>query len=120
MRTAPIWAGPARASRPAAATGKVHGDEAENQYQEFRGHVTAPAGPVRVTVSAEHLVYEEEINGETNATTATLDLGYPASTSLEFSASVEYGQTPEYDREVKGFLAVLWRYDAAEKKGGTK
>ena len=98
----------------------MHGDEAENQYQEFRANVTAPVGPVRVTVSAEHLVYEEAINGENNATTGTLDLSYPASTSLELSASVEYGQTPEYDREVKGLLAVLWRYDASTKKGGTK
>jgi hypothetical protein len=99
---------------------KVHGDEAENQYQEFRAHATAPAGPVSVTVSAEHLAYEEAINGETKATTATLALGYPASKSLEFSASVEYGQTPEYDREVKGFFAMTWRYDASIKKGGTK
>ena len=99
---------------------KVHGDEAENQYQEFRAHATAPAGPINVTVSAEHLVYEEAISGETKATTATLDLSYPASKSLEFSASVEYGKTPEYDREVKGLLAVVWRYDAAMMKGGTK
>ena len=36
----------------------------------------------------------------------TLSLSYAASRSLELSASVEYGQTPEYDREVKGLLAV--------------
>jgi len=99
---------------------KVHGDEAENQYQEFRANATAPLGPVSVSVNAEHLTYEEAINGEKNATTGRLSLGYPASRSLELSASVEYGQTPEYDREVKGLLAVLWRYDASMKKGGTK
>ena len=98
----------------------MHGDEAENQYQEFRAHATAPAGPIHVTLSGEYLAYEEAIDGEDKAMTATLDLSYPVSTSLELSASVEYGQTPEYDREVKGLLAVLWRYDAAMKKGGTK
>jgi hypothetical protein len=99
---------------------KVHGDEAENQYQEFRAHATAPLGPVSVLANAEHLAYEEAINGEKNATTGRLGLSYPASKSLELSASVEYGQTPEYDHEVKGLLAVLWRYDASMKKGGTK
>lgn len=99
---------------------KVHGAEAENQYQEFRAHVTAPIGPVGVCVSGEHLTYEEAIGGKNNATTGKLDLSYALSKSLELSASVEYGQTPEYDREVKGLLALLWRYDASIKKGGTK
>ncbi len=99
---------------------RVHGDEAENQYQEFRAHASAPIGPVRVTASAEHLTYEEAIDGKNDATTGTLDLSYAVSTSLELSASGEYGQTPEYDREVKGLLAVLWHYDASMKKGGTK
>ena len=71
-------------------------------------------------MSAQHLAYEAEINGEKNSTTGKVGLSYAASRSLELSASAEYGQTPEYDREVKGFLAVLWRYDASIKKGGTK
>ena len=99
---------------------KVHGDEAENQYQEFRGHVTAPLGPVHATLSGQELIYAEEINGKKNATTGVLDLSYAVSTSLELSASAEYGHTPDYDREIKGMLAVLWRYDASMKKGGTK
>ena len=99
---------------------KVNGDEAENQYQEFRAHATAPVGPVSASVSGQYLAYEEAIDGEDKAMIGTLALSYATSKSLEFSASVEYGQTPEYDREVKGFLAVLWRYDAAMKKGGTK
>ena len=99
---------------------KVHGDEAENQYQEFRANVSAPLGPCVVSVNAEHLAYEEEINGKKDATTGKLGLSYAASKSLELSASAEYGQTPDYDREVNGFLAVTWRYDASIKKGGTK
>lgn len=98
----------------------VHGAEAENQYQELRAYATGPLGPVSVCVGAEHLAYEEAIDGRKNATTGKLDLSYAVSKSLEVSASAEFGQTPEYDREVKGLLAVLWRYDASIKKGGSK
>jgi hypothetical protein len=99
---------------------QVDGDEAENRYQEFRGYVTAPLGPVRAALSAEYLAYDEEIDGEDSATTATLSLGYDLGPSLELTATGEYGATPEFDSEFKGLLAVLWRYDASTKKGGTK
>ena len=112
------WAG----SAIAAGVGyrQVHGDEAQNQYQEFHAHAMVPLGPVRVTASAEQLTYQEAINGVKNATTGSLDLSYAVSKSFELSASAEYGKTPEYDREVKGLLTLLWRYDASTKKGGTK
>jgi hypothetical protein len=112
------WAG--KGLTAGAAYRQMHGDEAENRYQEFRGYVTALLGPVRTALSAEHLAYDEEINGQDSATTATLSLGYDLSRSLNITATGEYGVTPEFDREVKGLLAVLWRYDASMKKGGTK
>jgi hypothetical protein len=99
---------------------QVDGDEAENRYKEISAYASAPFGPLLASLNAEYLTYEEEINGEKNAITGKLGLAYPASRSLELSASVEYGQTPEYDREVNGFFAVTWRYDASIKKGGTK
>lgn len=98
----------------------VDGEALEDQYQLFSADVATAFGPVRVALGADHLAYELEISGEDTATTGKLGLSYDASDSLEFSASVEYGQTPLYDREIKGLLAVLWRYDASIKKGGTK
>jgi len=112
------WAG--SGTMAGAGYRQVHGEAEEDRYWQLRGHATTAFGPIDVSVSAEHLVYEKEINGETNATTGKLGLSYAASKSLDLSGSVEYGQTPEYDREVKGFCAVTWRYDALIKKGGTK
>jgi hypothetical protein len=99
---------------------QVHGDEAENQYQQLGAYASVPFGPVLAAANAEYLAYEEEINGEKSAMTGKVGLTYTASRALEFSASVEYGKTPDYDYEIKGLLAVLWRYDASMKKGGTK
>jgi hypothetical protein len=56
---------------------------------------------------------------EDSATTGTLSLGYTLSKALEFSASAEYGVTPEMEHEAGFLLALTWRYDAATKKGGT-
>jgi hypothetical protein len=98
---------------------QMHGDAPEDRYQQFRAYGTAPVGPVSVAAGIEHLAYDEEINGETSATTGTLTLGYAASKTLDFSASAEYGVTPDFEREVGFILAVTWRYDAATKKGGT-
>jgi hypothetical protein len=99
---------------------RVHGDAAEDRYQQFRAHLTTTVGAVRVAAGAEHLVYEEEINGEKNATTGTLSLSYAAGKAIELTLSGEYGKTPDYDPEVKGLLAVVWRYDASTKKGDAK
>jgi hypothetical protein len=98
---------------------QMRGDAPEDRYQQFRAYGTTPVGPVSVAAGVEHLAYDEEINGETSATTGTLTLGYAASRTLDFSASAEYGVTPEFEREVGFILAVTWRYDAATKKGGT-
>jgi len=112
------WAG----SGTSAGAGyrQVHGEALEDRYQEISAQATTALGPVTVALGAKHLAYELEINGEKNSTTGRLGLSYAASKSLELSASAEYGKTPEFDREVKGLLAVLWRYDASTKKGGTK
>jgi hypothetical protein len=112
------WAG--AGTTAGAGYRQVHGEAEEDRYWQLSAHATTAFGPIHVSAGAEHLVYEKEINGETNATTGSLGVSYAASKSLELSASAEYGQTPEYDREVKGLLAVLWHYDASIKKGGTK
>lgn len=112
------WAGSGRTA--GAGYRQVRGEASEDRYQQISVSATTALGPARVAVGADRLTYELEINGEKTATTGTVGLSYAASKSLELSASVGYGQTPEYDREVKGFLAALWRYDASLKKGGTK
>lgn len=112
------WAG-ARATAGAGYR-QVHGEALEDRYEEISAHATTALGPVRLSLGAEYVKYNLAINGETNSMTGKLGLSYAASKSLELSASAEYGQTPEYDREIKGLLAVLWRYDASMKKGGTK
>jgi len=112
------WAG--SGTTAGAGYRQVHGEAEEDRYWKLDAYGAATLGPVRVSAGAEHVVYEAEINGETNSTTGKLGLNYAAGSSLDLSASVEYGQTPEYDREVKGLLAMTWRYDASIKKGGTK
>lgn len=112
------WAG--AGATLGAAYRQVDGDADENRYQEVSAHASKSFGRLHAAAGVEHLAYEAEINGEKNATTGTLGLTYTVSRALEITASGEYGQTPAYDREVKGLLAVLWRYDASTKKGGTK
>lgn len=112
------WAGSGLAA--GAGYRQVEGEAVEDRYWEAVAHVTLPAGPVQVSLSGEYLAYEQEINDRKTATTGKLGLSYPASASLELSASAEYGRTPDYDRNVKGLLAMTWRYDASMKKGGTK
>jgi hypothetical protein len=110
------WAGGGRTA--GLGYRKLDGEVAENRYQEFRGYVSTPVGPVAAAAGIEHLVFDEPVNGEKNATTGTLNLGYAISKVLEFSALGEYGVTPEFEHEARLMLALLWRYDAMTKKGG--
>lgn len=110
------WAGGGRTA--GLGYRKVDGEVAENRYQEFRGHVSTPVGPIAAAAGVEHLVFEEPVNGEKNATTGTLSLAYALSKALEFSATGEYGVTPEFEHDARLIVALLWRYDATTKKGG--
>ena len=110
------WAGGGRTA--GLGYRKVDGDEEENRYQEFRVYATSPIGPVAAAAGIEHLAYDEDINGESGATTGSLTVGYNVSRALEVSASAEYGVTPDFEHETNFLLAVLWRYDASTKKGG--
>jgi len=112
------WAG--SGATAGAGYRRVDGEAEEDQYQEITAQAATAFGPLHVSVDAQYLKYEAEINGETNSMNGKLGVSYAATRSLELAASVEYGKTPEYDREVKGFFAMTWRYDASMKKGGTK
>lgn len=112
------WAG--SGATAGAGYRQVNGDTEENRYREYRVSATKAFGSLHAAAGAEHVVYDAAINGETSSTTGTLGLGLALSRSLELSVSADYGATPEFEREVRGLLAVLWRYDAPTKKGGTK
>jgi hypothetical protein len=99
---------------------QMDGSVDEDRYQQYRANVAKSFGALNVALGGEYVAYEVEINGEKNATTGRLTLGYALSKSLEVSASAEYGVTPEYEREVNALLAAVWRYDVETKKGGAK
>lgn len=103
-----------------AAYRQMRGDAEEDRYQHVHAHATTTVGPVRLLVAGDHLIYDSEINGEKNGTTGTLSLGYNPTEAVELTLSGEYGSTPEYTREVKGLLALLWRFDVSTKKGDSK
>lgn len=112
------WAG----SGTSAGAGyrQLNGDTDEESYQQFHANAARSFGALNVALGGEYLAYQAEINGSKTATTGRLSLGYALSSALDLSASVEYGVTPEYEREVNGLLAAVWRYDATIKKGGAK
>lgn len=99
---------------------QVRGDSNLDRYRQLSAHATTAFGPLNVFAGAERLDYEAPINGVKSAAIGSLGLGYKAGRALEFSVSAEYGKTPEFDREIKGLFSVLWRFDAAARKGGAK
>lgn len=99
---------------------QVLGDSIRDRYRQISAYATTGIGPFHISAGAERLDYEAPINGVESATTGTLGLRYTASRSLELSASAEYGETPQFEQEFKGLLAVLWRYDTATKKGNAR
>ncbi len=112
------WAG----SGIAAGAGYrlVDGDADEGRYEELHARASTTFGALQAAVGVQHLIYDPAVNGEKDSTTGSLTLDYALSQTLEISATAEYGVTPEFEREVSGLLALVWRYDASTKKGGTK
>lgn len=96
-----------------------NGDEAPLQYASYTAYGSVALAGVKLTASAQEILYEQEVDGVDTGTSATIGASYAVGRGLGIGADVEYGKNPYFDSEVKGMLRLTYRYASAEEKGGS-
>jgi hypothetical protein len=89
------------------------------RYYEYRLYGYKKFEKTDITVDLFTVSYDAEINGVKNAYSASLAGGYTLSANARLAADVEYAKDPFFDKDVRGFVKLVYNFDIVPgAKGG--
>ena len=94
-----------------AALHRMNGPSAGLRYNEQRAYVFKKAAKADVTLDVLHVAYDQAINGVADAWTASAAFGYSFTPKARVMADAEYSKNPDYDRDVRGMLTLVYSFD---------
>jgi hypothetical protein len=90
---------------------RMDGDDERLKYNEYRAYVHDRAGKFDVFVDGFLVVYDEEINGRETAYSVSGGAGYDFSKQLRLEADAVYSQNPFYDKDIRGFFKLIYKFN---------
>ena len=98
---------------------KMDGETDRLKYDEYRVYASKKIDKIDVAVDLLDVKYKEPINDVTDAYSATLAAGYELTQKLRVGADLEYSKNPDFDKDVRFFLKLNYRFDAelGKRKG---
>ncbi len=96
----------------------VSADQAENEYQEYRGFASYSPGRLRLTLDALTVQYKQAINGKEDQYQVVGTAGYQVLASLQISGNLTYTQSPDFEEDWAGL--VRFNLDLGTSTGGKK
>ena len=94
-----------------AAFHRMNGPSADLRYDEQRAYIFKKFSKADVTLDVVHLAYDEAINNVSDAWTGSAALGYSFTPKVRVVADAEYAKNPDYDKDVRGMLTLLYSFD---------
>lgn len=97
----------------------MDGDSSRLQYDEYRIYAAKRMQKLDIAVDLLDVKYKEAINGVSNAYSVALAAGYVLKEKLKLGADVEYSKNPDFDKDVRLFLKLIYQFDAelGKRKG---
>jgi hypothetical protein len=98
---------------------KMDGESDRLKYDEYRVYASKQMHKVDVTIDLLDVKYKEPVNDVSNAYSATLAAGYELTEKLKLGADAEYSKNPDFDKDIRLFLKLIYRFDAelGKRKG---
>jgi hypothetical protein len=96
----------------------VSADQAENEYQEYRGFASYSPGKFRATLDALTVQYKQAINGKKDQYQVVGTVGYQLLAYLQVSGNLTYTQSPDFQEDWAGLIRV--NLDLGTSTGGKK
>jgi outer membrane protease len=91
---------------------KMDGDTNRLKYDEYRIYASKRMDKTDIAVDLLDVKYKEAINNVSNAYSATLAAGYEMTEKLKLGADLEYSKNPDFDKDVRIFLKLNYRFGA--------
>ena len=93
---------------------KMDGDTDRLQYDEYRVYASKRMHKLDVTLDLVDVKFKQSINNVSNAYSATLAAGYELSERLALGADLEYAKNPDFDKDVRLFAKMTYRFDVTK------
>jgi hypothetical protein len=94
---------------------RMDGDVDRLRYDEYRVYGYMKMGKFDVTADAIDVAYDTSINGVKDSYSVSLAAQYDITEAWQVGADVEYSHNPEFERDTRGFLKLLYHFGS---KGG--
>jgi hypothetical protein len=94
---------------------RMDGDTDKLKYDEYRVYGYKKIGKLGLTADIIDVSYASAINGVKDAYSGSLAAQYNISEAWELGADIEYSHNPDFDRDTRGFLKLLYHFGS---KGG--
>lgn len=92
---------------------RMDGDTDRLKYDEYRIYAAKRIDKMNIAVDLLDVNYKEDINNVSNAYSAALAAGYDMTQKLKLGADVEYSKNPDFDKDVRIFLKLIYRFGAS-------
>ncbi len=96
---------------------RMAGEVDRLSYDEYRVYGYKKINKADVAVDLLLVAYDVAINGVDNAYSFSLAAGYELSARLKLGADVEYSKNPDFDKDIRTFFKLIYRFDLAYGKG---
>ncbi|MBI5674886.1 MAG: hypothetical protein HZC48_03505 [Nitrospirae bacterium] len=90
---------------------RMDGDTERLKYNEYRAYVHNRTGKFDVVLDSFFVKYDEEINIRKTATSVLAGIGYDISRQLRLEADASYSRNPYYDKDIRGFFKLIYKFD---------
>ena len=92
------------------------------KYTEYRVYGFKKINKADITLDVLDVRYTSAINGVKDAYSVTLAAAYELKERLKVGADVEYAKNPDFDKDVRGFLKLIYSFDVRQgiRKEGTQ
>lgn len=90
---------------------RMNGGVDRLRYDEFRVYGFKKFGKADLTLDFHDVDYDTDISGMKNAYVASLAAGYNVTQKFRMVANIDYSRNPIYDRDIRTFLRLVYRFD---------
>lgn len=92
---------------------------ASASFHELRAYIMRDSKKYIASADAIAYIYDKKISGKQSAWETMASVGYKFTPSLTLSGDLSYGQSPEYNDDLKGLLRLTYNMTYSSK-GGSK
>lgn len=99
---------------------RMDGASEKLKYSEYRLYALKKLGHMEMSADFIDINYDKSVNGIRDSFSVTGSLGYEFNEKLKLVTDLDYSRNPDFAREVRGFVKVIYAFDSKRSEGRSK